>query len=203
LREGAAGAGAGAAAEPGSRRELGLGFGERRRSRERARGLEREERFLERGVEGRRRAAEADAAAPPASSMACGDGRLEGIGEGSAGGRFEFRGWEIGGSRGGRGEKGSVGSGAGVSLVSREGSAAQRGVPCVRRGPVALPSARLRQTRVKVFSCVPHATRRVAMSTVARAQRAARRSWSLAPSASSPWERQRGRLPVPEPVFGA
>lgn len=80
LREGAA--------EPGSaarsRRELGLGFGEerRRRSRERARDLEREVRFLERGVAGRRRAAAA--AAEAASSMACGDGRLEGIGGGGA-----------------------------------------------------------------------------------------------------------------------
>jgi hypothetical protein len=68
LREGAA--------EPWSaarsRRELGLGFGERPRD------LEREVRFLERGVEARRRAAAAEAEA--ASSMACGVGRLEGIG---------------------------------------------------------------------------------------------------------------------------
>lgn len=102
----------GAAAEPWSaarsRRELGLGFGEeRRRSRERPRDLEREVRFLERGVEERRRAAAAEAA----SSMACGDGRLEGIGgvrarardagDSNFGGSGNREG--DGGSRGGRG----------------------------------------------------------------------------------------------------
>jgi hypothetical protein len=73
LREGAA--------EPWSaarsRRELGLGFGERRRSWERPRDLEQEVRFLERGVEARRRTAAAEAEA--ASSMACREGCLEGI----------------------------------------------------------------------------------------------------------------------------
>jgi hypothetical protein len=59
-----------------SRRELGLGFGERRRSWERPRDLEWEVRFLERGWR-RATAAEAEAA----SSMACGEGRLEGIGD--------------------------------------------------------------------------------------------------------------------------
>jgi hypothetical protein len=71
-------------------RELGLGFGERRRSWERSRDLEREVRFLERGVEAR------DGSGGGGGFVHGVRGRpLEGHrrcgGKGSAGGRFEFR----------------------------------------------------------------------------------------------------------------
>jgi hypothetical protein len=71
-----------------SRWELGLGFGERRRSWERSRDLEREVRFLERGMEARGGSGggfvHGVRGRPLGGHRRCG-------GKGSAGGRFKFR----------------------------------------------------------------------------------------------------------------
>jgi hypothetical protein len=108
LREGAA----------RSRRELGLGFGERRRFWERPGDLEREVRFLERGVEARGGSGGGGGFVHGVRGRPLGGHRRCG-GEGSAGGRFKFR--CVSRNRGADGEprrKGKaspVGRGAGCS----------------------------------------------------------------------------------------